>query len=95
MLNSVFDKDEDGVAVTKGVPSLRPRDAATLILVRRDLAFAIANGKPVVPVLLAETPSEGFGRVLEQHNRIDARGGVLGVHRVRLGDRAVDRRRLA
>ena len=38
MLNSVFDKDEDGVAVTKGVPSLRPRDAATLILVRRDQA---------------------------------------------------------
>jgi len=36
MLNTVFDKDEDGVAVMKGVPSLRPRDAATLILVRRD-----------------------------------------------------------
>jgi 8-oxo-dGTP pyrophosphatase MutT (NUDIX family) len=36
MLNTVFDKDEDGVAVTRGVPSLRPRDAATLILVRRD-----------------------------------------------------------
>jgi len=43
---------------------------------RRALAFAIANGKPIVPVFLAETPTEGFGRVLEQHNRIDARAGV-------------------
>jgi len=43
---------------------------------RRDLAFAIANGKSVIPVHLAETPTEGFGRVLEQHNRVDARNGL-------------------
>jgi len=36
MLNTVFDKDEDGVVIQKGVASQRPKDAATLILVRRD-----------------------------------------------------------
>jgi 8-oxo-dGTP pyrophosphatase MutT (NUDIX family) len=36
MLKQVFDKDEDGVTVVREGPSPRPRDAATLILVRRD-----------------------------------------------------------
>lgn len=38
MLNRVFDKDEDGVLIDKGAASQRPKDAATLILVRRDQA---------------------------------------------------------
>ena len=38
MLNRVFDKDEDGVLIDKGATSQRPKDAATLILVRRDQA---------------------------------------------------------
>ncbi len=36
MLKRAFDKEEDGDVVVTGVPSPRPRDAATLILVRRD-----------------------------------------------------------
>lgn len=36
MLKRAYDKEEDGDVVIKGVPSPRPRDAATLILVRRD-----------------------------------------------------------
>lgn len=38
MLRSAFDKEEDGDVIIRGKPSLRPRDAATLILVRRDQA---------------------------------------------------------
>lgn len=38
MLKRAFDKEEDGDVVVTGVPSPRPRDAATLILVRRDTA---------------------------------------------------------
>lgn len=38
MLKTVFDTDEDGVVIQKGITSLRPKDAATLILVRRDAA---------------------------------------------------------
>jgi cellulose biosynthesis protein BcsQ len=44
--------------------------------VRRDLAFAIANGRPVAPVLIADTPGEGLRIVAEMQNRIDARGGL-------------------
>lgn len=36
MLKSAFDKEEDGDVIIRGKPSLRPKDAATLILVRRD-----------------------------------------------------------
>ncbi len=38
MLRSAFDREEDGDVVITGRPSPRPRDAATLILVRRDQA---------------------------------------------------------
>jgi 8-oxo-dGTP pyrophosphatase MutT (NUDIX family) len=38
MLKSAYDKEEEGDVVIKGAPSPRPRDAATLILVRRDQA---------------------------------------------------------
>ncbi len=38
MLKRAFDKEEDGDVVIRGVPSPRPKDAATLILVRRDQA---------------------------------------------------------
>lgn len=38
MLKSAFDKEEDGDVVITGKPSPRPKDAATLILVRRDQA---------------------------------------------------------
>lgn len=38
MLKSAFDKEEDGDVIIRGKPSLRPKDAATLILVRRDQA---------------------------------------------------------
>ena len=38
MLKRAYDKEEEGDVVVKGVPSPRPRDAATLILVRRDQA---------------------------------------------------------
>lgn len=36
MLKSAYDKEEDGEVILRGKPSPRPRDAATLILVRRD-----------------------------------------------------------
>lgn len=36
MLKTTFDKEEDGDVVIRGKPSPRPKDAATLILVRRD-----------------------------------------------------------
>lgn len=36
MLKTAFDKEEDGDVVIRGKPSPRPKDAATLILVRRD-----------------------------------------------------------
>lgn len=38
MLKTAFDKEEDGDVVIRGKPSPRPKDAATLILVRRDQA---------------------------------------------------------
>lgn len=38
MLKSAFDKEEEGDVVIRGKPSPRPKDAATLILVRRDSA---------------------------------------------------------
>jgi 8-oxo-dGTP pyrophosphatase MutT (NUDIX family) len=36
MLKRAFDQEEDGDVVIRGAPSPRPKDAATLILVRRD-----------------------------------------------------------
>jgi len=36
MLGSAYDREDEGDVVIKGRPSPRPRDAATLILVRRD-----------------------------------------------------------
>jgi chromosome partitioning protein len=42
----------------------------------RDLAFAIANGKPVVPVLLKDVSVEAVRPVLDQQNRLDAREGL-------------------
>ncbi|MFN7056155.1 NUDIX hydrolase [Hyphomonas sp.] len=36
MLQKAFDKEEDGDVIIRGKPSPRPKDAATLILVRRD-----------------------------------------------------------
>lgn len=38
MLGSAYDKEDDGDVVITGKPSPRPKDAATLILVRRDQA---------------------------------------------------------
>ncbi len=38
MLKSAFDREEEGDVVITGRPSPRPKDAATLILVRRDAA---------------------------------------------------------
>lgn len=38
MLKTAFDKEEEGDVVIRGKPSPRPKDAATLILVRRDQA---------------------------------------------------------
>ncbi|MDZ4776589.1 MAG: AAA family ATPase [Alphaproteobacteria bacterium] len=44
--------------------------------VQRDLAFALANGKPVIPVVRGDTGAETFKRLLEQSNRVDARSGL-------------------
>ncbi len=41
-----------------------------------DLAFAIANGKPIVPVQLKDMPGEGVRPVLDLQNRVDAREGL-------------------
>lgn len=38
LLGSAYDKEDDGDVVVKDAPTPRPRDAATLILVRRDAA---------------------------------------------------------
>ncbi len=38
LLNSAYDKEGDGDVILKDAPTPRPRDAATLILVRRDSA---------------------------------------------------------
>jgi 8-oxo-dGTP pyrophosphatase MutT (NUDIX family) len=38
MLGSAYDKEDDGDVVERGKPSPRPKDAATLILLRRDAA---------------------------------------------------------
>lgn len=40
LLGTAYDKEDDGEVILKGVRSPRPRDAATLILVRRDQASA-------------------------------------------------------
>jgi chromosome partitioning protein len=42
----------------------------------RDLAFAVANGKPVVPVLLKDIAAEVMRPILDQQNRVDAREGL-------------------
>lgn len=46
---------------------------------RRDLVFAMSNGRPVLPVLLRDVPADGLRLVLDLQNRIDARGGLTNV----------------
>jgi len=43
---------------------------------RRDIAFALANGRPIVPVVLGDTTADQLKIVLDLQTRVDARGGV-------------------
>ncbi len=47
--------------------------------VRRDLVFAMSNGRPVVPVLIRDVPADGLRLVIDLQNRVDARGGLNNV----------------
>ncbi len=44
--------------------------------VRRDLMFAIANGRAVIPVIAADLAGEGLRLAADMQHRIDARGGL-------------------
>lgn len=47
--------------------------------IRRDLVFAMSNGRPVVPVLIRDVPADGLRLVIDLQNRVDARGGLNNV----------------
>lgn len=42
---------------------------------RRDIAFALANGRPIVPVLLKDLTGDALRPAFEMQTRVDARGG--------------------
>lgn len=42
---------------------------------RRDIAFALANGRPIVPVLLKDLAGDTLRPALDMQTRVDARGG--------------------
>lgn len=43
--------------------------------VRRDVAFALANGRPIVPVLLKDLTGDSLRPAFDMQTRVDARGG--------------------
>lgn len=42
---------------------------------RRDIAFALANGRPIVPVVLKDMAGDALRPAFEMQTRVDARGG--------------------
>jgi chromosome partitioning protein len=62
-------------------PALAADEAA-----RRDIAFALANGRPIVPVQLGEAADEAARRLLDLQTRVDARGGLSNPVLARITD---------